>query len=478
MNPQNAHAHEDRLLDFAYGELPLTEARAMEAHLSGCARCTQALDDIRGVRATMSQLSEEPAPDAGLESLLAYAQQAARRAAAGPAPRPSRWRRWLLPVVGLASVATFGILALQSNDPALTHLDSNTLKSEAAKDAAPAPAGAAPTAVAENVAPPPPPPAPVAQAMPAELEQDKVAAKEGVRPEDWRSAGSGGGEIGTGATRESEWRRKSKREPKMASKVAPSKFAEEKASLDEENLDALAARDAEGGTSSLAQAPKQEALKVGGVKGRSYAADEADDSDGLAGASLAKEDSAYAEAGPATPAPAALEPAAAPAAPAPSRADVAIATGAVASREVVAERRAPAPSEMPAKKAKPSAATSAPAAMSPARARAEPGPSVEELSRQAQEAYDVRDRAQEAALLRSALATGVTGSVRLGLLNRLCDAELALGLVDEGTATCKRVISEAPGSSAAKAASRRLANLPTSKASGLEAAPKSADPSK
>ncbi|WNZ59366.1 zf-HC2 domain-containing protein [Myxococcus sp. MxC21-1] len=100
MKPQNPHAQEDRLLDFAYGELPVPEARLVEAHLESCARCTQALDDIRGVRATMSQLSVEPAPDAGLESLMAYAQQAARRAAAGPAPKPSRWRRWLLPVVG------------------------------------------------------------------------------------------------------------------------------------------------------------------------------------------------------------------------------------------------------------------------------------------------------------------------------------------------------------------------------------------
>ena len=70
MKPQNLHAHEDRLLDFVYGELPVPEAKLVEAHLQGCARCTQALDDIRGVRATMSQLSQEPAPDAGLESLL------------------------------------------------------------------------------------------------------------------------------------------------------------------------------------------------------------------------------------------------------------------------------------------------------------------------------------------------------------------------------------------------------------------------
>ncbi|MFP2902855.1 hypothetical protein [Corallococcus sp. 4LFB] len=40
------------------------------------------------MRTTMAQLSSEPAPDAGLESLLAYAQQSARRAAAGPSRSP------------------------------------------------------------------------------------------------------------------------------------------------------------------------------------------------------------------------------------------------------------------------------------------------------------------------------------------------------------------------------------------------------
>ncbi len=113
MKPQNLHAHEDRLLDFAYGELPSTEARAVESHLEGCTRCSELLADIRGVRTTMAQLPMEPAPDAGLESLLAYAQQAARNAAAGPAPKPTWWRRWLVPVVGVAAVCTFGIISIQ-----------------------------------------------------------------------------------------------------------------------------------------------------------------------------------------------------------------------------------------------------------------------------------------------------------------------------------------------------------------------------
>ena len=42
MKPQSLHSHEDTLLDFAYGELPPAEARAVEEHVTGCARCTGA----------------------------------------------------------------------------------------------------------------------------------------------------------------------------------------------------------------------------------------------------------------------------------------------------------------------------------------------------------------------------------------------------------------------------------------------------
>lgn len=110
MNP-TLHSHEDKLLELAYGELPAAEARAVEAHVAGCARCSGALADIRGVRQTMSQLQPVPAPDAGLESLLAYANQTARRIQAGPAPRASSWRKWLAPVAGLAALSVLVVVA-------------------------------------------------------------------------------------------------------------------------------------------------------------------------------------------------------------------------------------------------------------------------------------------------------------------------------------------------------------------------------
>ncbi|HVE83207.1 MAG TPA: zf-HC2 domain-containing protein, partial [Myxococcales bacterium] len=104
MNQQGAHRYEDRLLEFAYGELPAAEARSIEAHVKGCSRCTGALAEIQGVRHQMSQLAPEPVPDAGLDSLLAYAEQAARRAQVGPSPARGV-RRWIFGLVGGASLA-------------------------------------------------------------------------------------------------------------------------------------------------------------------------------------------------------------------------------------------------------------------------------------------------------------------------------------------------------------------------------------
>jgi hypothetical protein len=103
MNEQ-AHRYEDKLLELAYGELEASEAKTIEAHVQGCARCATALQKIQGVRRQMSVLAPEPAPDAGLESLLAYAEQAARRAQAGPEPKKGI-RRWAFALVGGTSLA-------------------------------------------------------------------------------------------------------------------------------------------------------------------------------------------------------------------------------------------------------------------------------------------------------------------------------------------------------------------------------------
>ncbi len=108
------HQYEDKLLDFAYGELPAPEASAVESHLKTCPRCTQALDQIRGVRTTMSALPQEPAPTQGLESLLAYAEQAAARNAAAPSAAVPWWRRVIAPLAGAMALTLVAVVAVKT----------------------------------------------------------------------------------------------------------------------------------------------------------------------------------------------------------------------------------------------------------------------------------------------------------------------------------------------------------------------------
>ncbi len=452
MKPQNAHAQEDRLLDFAYGELPVAEARLVEAHLEGCARCTQALDEIRGVRATMSQLSVEAAPDAGLESLMAYAQQAARRAAAGPEPKPSRWRRWLLPVVGLASVSTFGIVTFQARSPELTQPDLRAAEVEApwaAKDSASAPAEPAAPAPAPAVAAAPAPPP--AERSFAEPDSDaskakkwpapsKSAAKvdlggmDRLRAEDWANAGSGGG-LGMRGERESAG--KSKRAPSVSARnraqesapaAKPAPVLPEGGAMDDEESLVLAERRVPD-SQAPKFAPPRDSLRVGMSRAE-------------------KKSEAAADVAEMEEAPAAMaEDGAPPAPPPPPKGQLFGESAPAAQAEVAAAGSARGASAPEMRKE-----ASAPA---PSAARA-PRVSVSALSQQARAASKSGDRAREAGLIRAALAAGAAGSERWDLLNRLCEAEFALGMASEGVETCNLVIQEAPASSAASAARRRL----------------------
>lgn len=458
MKPQSLHAQEDRLLDFAYGELPTPEARMVEAHLQGCARCTQALDDIRGVRVTMSQLSQEPAPDAGLESLMAYAQQAARRAAAGPAPKPSRWRRWLLPVVGVASVATLGILSIQALEPGMMAPNLSVAAQEKAQlrkeagNSAPAPVEQAPTVLALPAAPEPQqrPQAELLDAAPGEAQAR--LDEESKRAPDWNNAGSGGAlnprvtraseakgkwDTGTGMGTKDRASGPSKKSKAPAMKPAPA----DKAERDEELLAVAEARKQE--------APQRERLRLGGVSAPTGAA--SDDvasalEEEVSGDAVAANSPTPAAAGMAMPAPPAP---AAPRSPAASTAKAAEDMDAYAPASAPQVQAAPAPKRV---------APSSPA----------------ELSRQAHDAYRAGNRAREASLLRAALASGVSGNERLDLLNRLCEAELFLGRRADGLAACLKVVEEAPDSRAAQAARKRLARESVE----LEAPEKSAAPAK
>ena len=95
--PVPGHPDDDRLLELAYGEAPTSETRALRQHVDGCARCRTVLEEIAEVRSAFRSVPTEPAPERGLESLLAYGEQAAARA---------RSRRGGLRILALLSAAT------------------------------------------------------------------------------------------------------------------------------------------------------------------------------------------------------------------------------------------------------------------------------------------------------------------------------------------------------------------------------------
>ncbi len=108
MNPAIQHL-EGKLLDYAYGELSEGEAKTVEAHLRDCPQCADSLAEMRQVRRTMSQLPMASAPQAGLESLLAYAQKAAESARARPARRS--WLRWIAPIASVAALSVVLVIS-------------------------------------------------------------------------------------------------------------------------------------------------------------------------------------------------------------------------------------------------------------------------------------------------------------------------------------------------------------------------------
>lgn len=115
------HPDPDALLEYAYGELEPAVAARTQAHVDGCDACGRALAEIGGVRRVMAPLGDAQVPDAGLESLMAYAEQAAAKASASRPPRERR--RWIW---GLVPVAFIGLLAMGSQDHIRSLLGTST----------------------------------------------------------------------------------------------------------------------------------------------------------------------------------------------------------------------------------------------------------------------------------------------------------------------------------------------------------------
>lgn len=500
MKPQGAHAHEDRLLDFAYGELPPSEAKLVEQHVVGCSRCTEALDGIRGVRTTMSHLSLESAPDAGLESLLAYAQQSARRAAAGPEPAPRWWRRLLAPAMGVAALSVFGIVVVQVNrevdlspaalqqkaprEPATRNKDNAVAKAEApASPSVPAPTDApVPAAVSAETGK-------LHEQMDEKMREAMsnapLAAKPSPQPArravrqsaDWSNAGAGSGGgfpakksmayadkesssfegLGTAAPAPSKLERGA-----LIGKGMPSTEMEKRddsaprGAVAEADVAAPAEEPLPGESQAAQYAPPSAKQEIVGSASRPAMEASKDSMDDDAQPAAARTQVASASPPPPPPAPvqAQYQPPAAGAS-----GSLAAAPGSFARSESVEAKKADV-----ARK---------PAAKSAGRI----APSLSELLKQADVARRSGDREEEVAFLRAALTSGVQGAQLVDVLSRLCEAETALGNRRNAIELCKRVMLVAPGSSEARMAQRRLDGELRS-ADEADSEPKAASPAK
>ncbi len=117
MNPSAAtHEQNDMLLEYAYGELSPAARASVESHVAGCETCKRALATMASVRSTMQQLEPVAVPDAGLESLLAYAEQTAARNKA-TLKAPGERSRWWLWAASLSSMAAAGLLVFRLTSP-------------------------------------------------------------------------------------------------------------------------------------------------------------------------------------------------------------------------------------------------------------------------------------------------------------------------------------------------------------------------
>ncbi len=438
MKPQ-AHGHEDKLLELAYGELPEDEARSLEAHVQGCARCTEALDSIRGVRRTMAQLPAEPPPDDGLDSLLAYAQQAARRTQAGPAPTPRWWNRWIVAVAGVAGLVVVGsvgtYVANRSEAPTASF-------KVAEKKAEQAPAVEAPVAA---VTPPPPPGAdkngqPV-DALAKEQKDDALRAEAPYAEKPARKRGLGVRKLdgvdpapAPPAEEQSQAAKDVAAYAQNSYRDTPTeRITQRSTPASEAELDQRLDTKAPSKKSKAAEPePRQEKLEVAAAK---PAAPPAKTSvDGESGWDRKQQKGiglldtrgggkgSYAPSGSGS-------------AGASSQGDL----GAFGGRAA----------EAPASVA--SAATAAGSIGSVGSGTS--GPSAQSLANEADAYRKKGDRFTEISLLRRALAQGATGTLLSNLLSRLCDAELSVG---RGVEACERVVNEFPGTGAAQLAARRI----------------------
>ncbi len=451
-----AHQYEDKLLEFAYGELPQHEADAVDAHVRGCARCSQALSELRSVRTAMATLPVETPSDAGLDSLLAYAEQAAKRNAAAAAPAPF-WKKYLTPLMAVMTVVTVGVVGLQASK----ELDSSPAAA-AADLTLSARKEPSPFAKEERVQSP----SPVVAAAPAPVPTDEAEAADDSRKlnqalgfEGKRAAVQGKLEPTKKSAPQSVTRRS-----QVANAISPDDVVEQR----QQNYSDVGLR---GGKQALAEdAKKREALAKDDLAPAAPLQDKGGAAAfGLSGGSLGTSLD--------TPSPG---------------------TGGLSAAPKSVNKPAPPPREeaAPAPAPAPSTSSSGPRGVSKVAEKkksislggfgrgAEAGDSSDEalaleksdslgldrdaklVERQvagtrtrklesARVASNQGDRASEIKYATEVLNSGATGSERAEVLKRLCDAYESLGEVERADPFCDALVREFPNSVAAKTVADR-----------------------
>lgn len=456
------HQYEDKLLELAYGELPASEASAVESHVRTCSRCTEALSEIRAVRSTMGQLPMEPVPDTGLESLFAYADQAARRNAAGPAPVATWWRKLMAPLMAAGALSIIGIVAYQSRDvgePLATREEIATRQDKLQKESL----NAAPVAATAEA----PAPAPAAAAQPQGwvesekkvAEADEKSAKIATKPADVEaprkmSAGSGGEGLGDMLAKAKQSESKKKAAPKAdldygeydaVSNAIPRGGGAKKGRSAESNDDAPMADKSVAAKDMKQEAPAPEPVVV------------AQQAPGNAGGAMPRAQ-VQAEPKPSAPPPPALEQQQM----AESRTQlggagtsnagsfglgVGSSYGQQSQRTVMGPPATGGLSERESGYDQAGARREAPAAAAkPAEMRSR----VDELLKQARAAKQSRDYETEVRILKDVLEGHATGSARLEALNGICNGLQALGLLEQAAPYCQMLVNEFPSSAVAR----------------------------
>lgn len=492
MNHSGVHSYEDKLLEFAYGELPEAEARSVEDHLKGCTRCASALESLQGVRRTMSQLGAEPAPSAGLDSLMAYAEQTARRLQAGPAPRPVWWRRLLVPVTGLAALAVVALVVVQTDNSKLS--PSAMLKKEEAAaekvaaweeegealDKAPAePVAQAPAAPAAQ-APATPLPEPVQATKDSKVSTGKVAEL---------SDGLSTGRMKKKAPSKVVYEKKTRAVPSDEELVAARPEVSDEAPAGEADAELRERGDFNGLQQQMARKidarseAKPPALpKRDSAEEQSMGLDVVGSAPG-GGAGMG----GMGRLGGAQPQ--AEEPA--PKLSLPKRSSASVPRDEPAessgdddfdreiSRDAAQPAAAPPPPPSPSSSLGGefgSTAPRAPAKNKAAERQTKAGPreggdasGVREFLMRAEKARHGRDRKGEVHWLQKAIDAGATGTELAQILSQLCDAEIALG--DRQPASCQRLLAEFPDSSFAEHAQFQMQPMKRAAPSKAKAAP-------